>query len=491
MWLRKREFNVTLPWVSVPNLTTAYAHHCGRGVMVENDFGVSAAHLPRTKPKACYLSKRLRIALSWIATAAAILLPAEPALAAKDKVDFEVVRYQLPTSKISAKLSLTLEDCTTVPVVSGEAALAADADSASDVFVLKASQFESARIKRTLNVTLHDTGAIATINSATEDRTGSILGNIVKFVANIAGAVFGLHVPGGAEIMTVVPTNSVCSASTLAALQRVHNLEALIGQLRSLPGSSDPKQAAERSKAIDQLAQERAALRTNELHVDLKGGLDLSKLTPGAIDADHPHPNWVVNGDVKTDAITKAWLRDGIDAMPVTAAWRVTPPVGTAPKAAGQQPSDECRHAVTDNTYPAICLVKPVQAAVEVTMASTVMKTRKGAMSIDNDDAFPIPQWGTLQYLPLSTGFGSNREISLTLDKFGRPSEMKWTSQARAETVTAGLAGLAAQANALASANNQVAQQKSEIEQLTTEQQLNKLRACREVLAVGGYTCPE
>jgi hypothetical protein len=65
------------------------------------------------------------------------------------------------------------------------------------------------------------------------------------------------------------------------------------------------------------------------------------------------------------------------------------------------------------------------------------------------------------------------------------------SSSARAENVTAGLAGLAAQASALASANNQLARQKSKIEELTTQQQLNKLRSCQETPAVGGYTCPE
>jgi hypothetical protein len=415
------------------------------------------------------------------------------ALAAKPaakSADFEALRYQLPASKISAKLSLTLEDCGTAPRVSGEVQLAAEADAAPDVFVLRTSQLESARIKRTLNITLHDTGAIATINSATEDRTGAIFGNIVKFLANIAGAVFGVPVGGAASL---APPASRCNDTARAALARVANIERLIGELRSKPGASDPKLASERSKAIDDLAHERAALRVDILHVDVTAPLDLSKLALAPVDPAHPGQRWIATLPVKTKTIAQAWLPSRASPPAMTASWIVTLPEAKAPKIAGAQPADECRHAVTEQSYPAICFVTPIDATFAATLASADLVTKKdgSAISFDADESLPVPQWGTLQYLPLTAGFGSNREMSLTLDKFGRVSEMKWTSQARAETVTAGLAGLAAQASALAGANNHLAEQKSEIEELTTQQQLNKLRACREILAVGGYTCPD
>ena len=133
-------------------------------------------------------------------------------------------------------------------------------------------------------------------------------------------------------------------------------------------------------------------------------------------------------------------------------------------------------------------MAAPATVTFSLAITAAGMSLASGPLSAQGK--FPIPQWGVIRILPLSAGFGSNRETSLTLDKFGRVTAAKWTSAARAENVTSVLAGLADQANGVVAANSRTAREKSEIDQLQTQQTLNRLRACREILDAGGSACP-
>ena len=397
---------------------------------------------------------------------------------------FQTVHYRLPKSAISATLSLTLEDCRSGPKVSGDVTLAAAAGASSQQFALTTAQLQSATVKRSLNITLQDTGTIATIDSATEDRTSAIIGNALKIVAGIAGAVAGAPA-GGAPPLTQpqIPT-LVCNDATMTALRRLAILDAALDALRSGPGSADPKEVEQRSKTIATLEGERGVLRSGPLHMEVTAKLDLDKL--------QPDPNgWRLSAPLDADALgplVSAWLRAGQE-LGVNANWLVQLPRGRQVLQAGAQPVDQCYPALV--RVSGICFVRPVDATISATLTSSELLTDDGTMEASASEQLPVPQWGTLQILPLSVGFGGNRELSMTLDKFGNVSEMKWTSEARAETITAGLAGVADQASTLSAAHTTLAAQKAEIDQLTTWQQLNKLRACKEVLAHGGYTCPE
>jgi hypothetical protein len=101
-----------------------------------------------------------------------------------------------------------------------------------------------------------------------------------------------------------------------------------------------------------------------------------------------------------------------------------------------------------------------------------------------------MPQWGKLWELSTLAAVGASRKTGIVLDKFGRATEMKWSSEARAESLTSTAAAVASQVQTIVSAKSTVNQQKAEIEELTTQQQLNRLRACKEILEAGGSQCP-
>lgn len=399
---------------------------------------------------------------------------------AKEKPDFELIRYRLPEAAVAAKLALTLERCDPSGLfVSGEASLVSEAGASADSFPLTTRQLESSRVKRSIGITLHDTGTIATIDSAVEDRTGAIVGNVIKFVAGVAGAFLGVPIAPAAA-PGPKPKPDVCSAGVLKALKRVKTIETTLAEWRGAAPPSDPSEAIVQSKAIDRLVAERAALRIGILHVDLETNLDLDKLVKGA-------NGWTATTDFGLEPLTAAWLAAKAAPPSITAQWTVAPPGGAVP-ASTDRPSSQCGARLAEMSGLGVCFLTPAKAALAATIVGNGIDIARSATSAKG--TFPIPQWGTLRVLGLSAGFGSNREASMTLDKFGRVSAAKWTSSARAENVTGALAGIAEQANTIASANSRVPRQKGEIDALQTQQTLNRLRACQDILDAGGSACP-
>lgn len=397
--------------------------------------------------------------------------------------DFELIRYRLPAASVAAKLSLTLERCDPSGMsASGEASLVSEAGASVESYPLTTMQLESSRMKRSIAITLHDTGTIATIDSAVEDRTGAIFGNVIKFVAGIAGAFLGIPVAPAAAAggHGPKPKPDICSAGVLKALQRVKTIETVLAEWRGDAIPSDSAEAIAQSKAIDRLVAERAALRVGVLHVDLETDLDFALLKAGA-------KGWIASTAFETKPIAAAWLIENATSPRVSANWTVTPP-GNGVPAVADQPAAQCIAKLSSMSGLGLCFLTPGKAAFAAEISSSGIEIAKSATQAKA--SFPIPQWGTLRVLGLSAGFGSNREASMTLDKFGRVSAAKWTSAARAENATAALAGIAEQANTIASANSRLARQKGEIDALETQQTLNRLRACQEILDAGGSACP-
>lgn len=399
------------------------------------------------------------------------------------KVPFEVVRYKLPQTAVSMKASLTLESCTESPIVSGEATIVATASVAPAVFSLNTQQLQSSRIKRTLNISLQDTGTIATIDSNIEDRTAAIIGNAIKFAASVAGSFISAKTSPGD-----LPAVSWCDASTQAALARVHQVDAILKSWRTRDLPASPREAIDQSKAIDALAAERAALRIGVLHVDLEVPIDLQALKLKT--AGDPASGWVAETVVEMKPLREAWLGDGLLTPSMTINWLVKLPPERMPLKAEDQPASTCQSQLDARQGKALCFVTPLMASFSAIAATRNLAFKDSTFTLEAKKGFPVSQWGTLQLLELRAGFGSNKQLSLSLDKFGQVSTMKWTSEARAETVTSGLAGIAGQVSGVVTANDKLTRQKAEIDELTTQQTLNRVRACQEILAAGGSACP-
>lgn len=417
------------------------------------------------------------------------------ACAETPKPSFELIRYKLPETAVSAKISMTLESCGANPMVSADLAIVGEASASATEFPLTTGQLQGAIVKRELKLTLHDTGAIATLGSSNENRLGAIVGDAIKFVAQVVGAAAGWKansVGGGPK---TTPPASICSPEAESALTRVKAIDDQLAKWRAEAVPSNPVDASAQSKAIDRLAAERAGLRVGVLQADLVEPLDLSGLSTAP--ADKPY---VVASALTLDKQDLPWLDKDSELGGFTLTWTVSPPQGGMFPAPTQMATEVCKRRLEppkrgEKGAIGICLPRPVYAKVQVELATASQPTDgRPAPSFKAKKVLPMPQWGVVEFLDLK---GGDRDVNLSLDKFGRTSEASWTAKARAETIAAGLAGAAEQAAALAaaksayaSANSTTARQKVEIDELTTQQSLNRLRACRDILAAGGSACP-
>jgi hypothetical protein len=394
---------------------------------------------------------------------------------------FPLLEYRLPESAIQAKIPLTLVSCGRSLEVEGEFALEAEARASDQAFAITPAELESARVKRGLEVKLHDTGAIASLNSENSDRTGAIVGNIFKFVASLAGTAFGISVPAGAS-GGVAP--SICNDETQDALHRVVDLDRAIAAQRAIKPTT-PAAYQSSVRMMERLIEEQQALRSGPLHVDLVGALQLASAT---LSADRR----TYSGDGKLDlGPTSEWLVVKPTPAPqVSLNWAATPAAGSPALFSGAKPAALCAERVASGQASELCFAEPVRISFSAKATFTGITSDGQPLTLDTKKTFPVPQWGSLRVLPVTAAVGSSRTVGLTLDKFGRVTELKWASEARAEALTSMAADIAGRTQAIASANSTVNQNKAEVEALTTLQTLNRLRACREILEQGGSECP-
>jgi hypothetical protein len=381
-------------------------------------------------------------------------------------------------------MPLTLTSCNSRSItVEASLSLEAEADASDEKFALTPAALESARIKRGLDMTLHDTGTIATLNSQTEDRTGAILGNVFKIATSIAGAFFGVALPaastgGGRGHPRPAPPPPLCNQATMDALARIDAIDAAISAQRRIKPST-PAAYKANAAMLTGLIAERQALRDGPLHVDLSTDLDLS-----AENSKHSGEE-----EIELKPLRK-WLR-AVPTKKAKLSWTATPVPGTAAAFFPPDGPQRCATALDAAKGMSICFLEPVPASFKATASGfeSIMSANK-PLTLEKAEVFPVPQWGALRTFPLVAAVGSSRQVSLTLDKFGRASELKWSSEAKLESLTGTAADLAGKVQGVVSANSAVNRNKAEIEELTTLQSLNRLRACREILDQGGSACP-
>lgn len=124
------------------------------------------------------------------------------------------------------------------------------------------------------------------------------------------------------------------------------------------------------------------------------------------------------------------------------------------------------------------------------TPATYVKRDDKQRLSSTN---LLIGQWGTLSYFDMNVGFGDRKNLTLSLDAFGRKTNFGTNTTARGEGVTSFVSSsVTSVSNILEQIEGRSArQEQATIDSLTRQQNLNRLEACRMVIENGGFTCPE
>jgi len=402
------------------------------------------------------------IAIATISSATLLLSGCAHGLFAGDAA---AISYHLPRTVAVATLSATLTDCgVTGPQAEATLTLAADAE-AGPQRAIWGSQLASARVARELTVETFDSGIIKSVNSTVVDMTPEIIGNVLKIALGAATMA-----------ATAGPPVPECQISVKSALKRAKVLTEQITALRDTQSKwnrggkiSDP---AAYQKVLAALTDELAALRAGPLRIDVVARVPLpdnSDLGQGGLPIQWPIEPF---GKFFVDP-----TREQIDAaFPA----RLFATARLAPFVDPQSPAAVCATGMKlPGPAHATLFLRGGQAIGEPGLGSTV--------------SVPVQQWGTERTLCFDTGFGGNRTVQVDYDRFGRTTKLVWNSKATGVAASAAFAGYGEQLGGFIKAHkgaSAVERQKAEIDSLETLQKLNRLRACQEILARGGSTCP-
>ncbi len=409
--------------------------------------------------------------------------------------------YRLPSTSLSLSADLVLRSCTDKEIVADATVAIVASGGASDVatYRLNADGLMAAAQKRDVAVELYDNGTLKSLNTVADDRTGAIVINVFKAVAQVAGAFVGVAAP----VHGVVPPPQRCNRMTLDALETMDGLRKAVQQQREiLADPTTPVADTEKvAKLIDMLVQQLASLEAGPLRLTLSTPLDIDQ----GRDADRP-VQWSM-GDVRK------WLAksgDNPTCMPESTGV-VSVGTGCAAKVSTFALSyrvQAARFPAQDPIVGTECAFDPAKdqtgcgehVAIAIPVAGKLtLKTvgtdigGKAAGTVLGVSRFPVPQWGQVALVPLTVKAFRSRTLELAFDPFGTITKLKWTSAATAENATSNAAGIAEAALPLIKASRGDSQLKTIQDESTLIEariKLQALRACETLVAEGATTCP-
>lgn len=419
------------------------------------------------------------------------------------------IYYKLPKTVASAKLTVYLDECgskkgefkTRAEVeVLGEPA----ADDAN-LFYVHGSALASYRTKRALQINVSDDGVLSGVNATNADQSPAILGSVLKTISIIAPMAF---TPAGGT-----PDKDSCAFAlpkAQDALEDITKLKDGIKRLRSELDNPnrDTGSDARKIREINRLALRIVTIREQHLKIVTTAQIDLGhlpKLVPAqpidtaametarkqlvaaAAAGDKlawetgPFAKWAKDGDTKkyvefvTREISHRWT--GTDIVP-------------APIALHE--SDKEQRGSPNACKLEMHVANVSDLKIEVRPINADNGTPGEAVA---EKVVHLAQWNTPAQICLDVAFGEARNVGLKFDKFGRTNEFIWSSEATGATVAGAISGYATDAAAIATGMKskpgptELEKQKAEIDALETQQKLNQLKACEEIIKAGGYTC--
>jgi len=393
------------------------------------------------------------------------------------------IAYRMPRTDAQIALTATLAHCTATTLVLQDAnlTLTAVAGARPELWTLDGTVLASGRIKRSLKITTTDDGnrVITGVNSTQTDKTPAIMGNVVKTFAELA--------PARGLFESETSAASMCNQEVDHTLKRVKTIRGGMATLRDqLQSEADPTKAKKLNTALNGLATELAGLQTGILHVETSAFLALPEkpfqgqrpAAPTTVTLDDaPFAKWF-DADSRD---TRAQRVARLFALNVTAEEE---PAGKSQTVTVRDPK----------TLRACGLSMWIPATVAAQVRVTAVGPAYAKLSdLTTQKRLPVSQWADPVPLCLDAGFGEDRTVNLSFDKYGEVTTLDWTSEATAATVSGAIAGMAPDAvTAIQTLHpSEEAVEKAQIERLQTRQQLNELRHCQAVIDNGGYDCSQ
>lgn len=395
------------------------------------------------------------------------LVCALPCLAQKQAAGAQTaagaIIYYFPETRASLEAKVRLKSCAKFDV---EVELTMTAKAVPDLTaprLFAPAALASWRQARAFSVEVNGSGTLAGINSTSEDKSGAILGNIVKAVASLV--TVGILSDNG-DGMAI----GRCNAATVRAINRAKVLRDQIVKLRpeAWDGKAIPVETAKELELANAMVAELAAIEAGPLTVTT------------AIEV--PLPPRVVHGqDV---ALTTSWPDKPFEKW-VTGSGTV-PPALSAVRIVGRAAA----------LPPSVLPAKACKRSFETPQPALVAFVAKPGTEEKVLLRAPVQQWGRTAMLCLDAPVFASRTLNVAFDAFGMTTKFEWKSNARGEAASALLAEAAAQASAAYDKTkpkpDPTATEATKADADLVEQQIRliQLRACLDTLQAGG-SCPK
>jgi len=384
------------------------------------------------------------------------------------------ITYRLPRTDAKVTLGVDVVKCSPLRITS-TLKVDAVAGARDDYLYVSSTELSAGVTKRSVTIDVDGNGVISAINTTSTDETTVIVGNILKIGATVTGAV-GL-----------VANNRpvVCNDETIKNLARLTALNSSL--TAAVSNEVAPGERVNAQKNIDTLAAAVVAAQA-KLHRDVIGTVKPEDLkADGATTIDVPFERAPLGQLFNTVYLAPKGTVQGVteDALWL---FRVTVSSVYAPNAkdglvgGSSSATDRCGAYITVPAAKRVMLtLKPVGYLIDD-------KTQKNL-----PQSMYVSQIGADGTLCISAGFGENRAMGLKFDKFGQVTEFSWSADSRAANITSALAGSASDASSIISklAPSELTREKSELDELTTENSLLLARQCKAVLDAGGTSCPK
>lgn len=382
------------------------------------------------------------------------------------------IEYALANTHVRVGIEMVLEACPTaiqrIPRVRPTITIT-PVPVAGRRYRISGNDLRSFLQRREVALGLYDNGTIKSIGAAASDRTGAILGNIIRIGTAAAGLGIGMPGFNAIAIDPSVPRIPACNAASSAAVAERQRLRQRVSQLRQeLQNTTEPVRLSELRAAVTAIAGHIVDLETNELRISLTRTIE------------PPEPGNATSVELGDSDLSKWFVN--MDAG-FLSAFHLPLQFARAPEGSGDFADAPMPRA------PFIALREPAPAVVSIQQPANSV-WRGSTISGSTRVPMLIGQWGGISYYPLRAGLFRGRSLKVELDQFGRRTSIDLNSEAGGEAVTAAIAGVGDSLLAYHNATSEMRQQQLRTQELEVEQKYNRLLRCQAIIEAGGYECP-
>jgi hypothetical protein len=314
-------------------------------------------------------------------------------------------------------------------------------DSSTKPLVFKPKEMEGFLKTASLTLEWYPNGTLKSINSASKDETGTVIGNILSFVSGSFGLARAISAPAYFEtppVQPLPPPPPICSPKAIEALEEIKNRKKEIDEIEatarniSIGSSAEEVAIAERLlsasiKKIDLLKARIAELRKSPLTISAKQ------------EAWEPNSNSLTIRIAPSDKDLRKWHNlDAIRSLTETELaerYTVVAQIQFDQKISATAPLTDTSLAI-----PVISYRQPLRGVLTVCQG--------GACPLSPDDLHLkvigkkevlLSQFGEIVDIPLEAKAFEDRIFGLTFEPSGQVTKVQYQTNARAVAVSSAL----------------------------------------------------